>query len=284
MEPTLANANDEVKQLLIYHLLNARLNAGMNMPAVRRRRLKELIAKEYNQSRKAFCDATGISESRLAQLLSETYRDGGEFGEKAARALELKAGLETLYFDKIEAEMSVEQERETYHRRSTDLSASSTNKNNIKALHPDDALSDQEVSIKQSKVYFSSGPGREATYEIVEDSEPATYQLSWFQKHRINPDKVRRFKVTGDSNEPMLFEGDTVLVNLSETNIVDGKLYAIRYSNDLRLKFLSRRLDGTLILRSKNSEYKDEEIPPEMAEEHITVIGRVRDKSGSGGL
>lgn len=155
---------------------------------------------------------------------------------------------------------------------------------NIYARHPDEPLDDSQVSIKQSKVYFSAGHGHEATYEIIEDSEPATYQLSWFQKLGINPNKVRRFKVTGDSQEPMLYEGDTVLVNMAETNIIDGKLYAIRYGNDLRVKFLSRRLDGTLILKSINPSYKDEEVPPALAEEHISIIGRVRDKSGSGGL
>lgn len=155
---------------------------------------------------------------------------------------------------------------------------------NIRAFHTDDPVPEDTVLIKQSKVYFSAGDGHEASYEIVEDSEPASYQLSWFIKNRINPENCRRFKVTGDSQEPFLYENDTVLVNLAEKEIVDGKLYAIRYGNDLRLKYLSRRLDGTLILRSKNPAYRDEEVPPGIAEEHITIIGRVRDKSGTGGL
>lgn len=154
----------------------------------------------------------------------------------------------------------------------------------VTAHHPEDPLPEELVAIKQSKVFFSAGDGYQPTYEIIEESEPATYQLSWFQKQRINPEKCRRFKVVGDSQEPFLFEGDTVLVNLAETDIIDGKLYAIRYGNDLRIKFLSRRLDGTLIIKSRNEAYKDEEVPPGLAQEQITVIGRVRDKSGSGGL
>jgi phage repressor protein C with HTH and peptisase S24 domain len=157
-------------------------------------------------------------------------------------------------------------------------------KSNITALHPDDMQPEGTVSIKQSRVFISAGAGREITYEIIEDSEPATYQLSWFQKNGINPDNARRFKVVGDSQAPFLHDGDTVLVNLAETSIIDGKLYAIRYGSDLRLKFLTRRLDGTLILRSRNPEYKDEEVPPALAHEQVAIIGRVRDKSGSGGL
>ena len=69
-----------------------------------------------------------------------------------------------------------------------------------------------------------------------------------------------------------------------KTEAVAYKVYALRYGNDLRIKRLYRRLDGTLILRSDNPRYKDEEVPPVLAEEHITIIGRVRDKSGAGGL
>lgn len=154
----------------------------------------------------------------------------------------------------------------------------------VRAIHPDDEHPDDVVYVPESKIEFSAGNGRTAMFELVEDDEPATYRLSWFQKYGINPDKVRRFRVSGDSMEPMLFARDTILVNMDETNIIDGKLYAIRYGEELRVKYLSRRLDGTLILRSVNPQYPPEEVPPELASAHISVIGRVRDASGTGGL
>lgn len=154
----------------------------------------------------------------------------------------------------------------------------------ITAIHPDDAPRDDVVYVPESTIEFSAGNGRTATYELVEDQEPASYRLSWFQKYGINPDRVKRFRVSGDSMEPLLFARDTILVNLDETNIIDNKLYAIRYGDELRVKYLRRQLDGTLILHSVNSLYEDEKVPPELASEHITVIGRVRDRSGTGGL
>lgn len=154
----------------------------------------------------------------------------------------------------------------------------------VVALHPDDPMPDGFVVVPESRIEFSAGNGRTPVYELVEDREPAIYRLSWFQQERINPERLRRFRVSGDSMEPMLFARDTILVNTDETNVVDGKLYAIRYGDDLRVKYLSRRLDGTLILHSVNPQYKDEEVSPELAQEHITVIGRVRDTSGKGGL
>lgn len=154
----------------------------------------------------------------------------------------------------------------------------------VSAYDVEDGVPDDMVLVKESRVEFSAGPGKQASFELVEDSIPASYRRDWFQKEGMNPDKVKRFRVAGRSMEPYLFAQDTILVNTGETNIVDGKLYAIRYGDELRVKYLSRRLDGTLILRSVNADYKDEEVPPELVQEHIDVIGRVRDRSGRGGL
>lgn len=153
--------------------------------------------------------------------------------------------------------------------------------------HPDDPLDEGAVAIRESRVHFAAGNGHVASYELVPESEPATYRLSWLQREGLRPENLRRFKVKGDSMIPFLFENDSVLVNLAEnelTRILDGKVYALRYGDDLRIKRLYRRLDGTLILRSDNPAYEDEPVPPHLAEEHITLIGRVRDKSGAGGL
>jgi transcriptional regulator with XRE-family HTH domain len=158
---------------------------------------------------------------------------------------------------------------------------------NVTAIHPEDPVPDDSIQIPEYRVHFSAGNGHQINYELIEESERATYRLSWFQKYGINPANVRRFKVIGDSMEPFLFANDSVLVNLAEndrTNLIDGKVYALRYGNELRLKRLYRRLNGTLTLRSDNPAYKDEEVAPELVEEHITIIGRVRDKSGAGGL
>lgn len=158
---------------------------------------------------------------------------------------------------------------------------------NVIALHDGDAIPDDMVQISEYKVQFSAGNGCIMDYCLVEESEPATYRLSWFKKRGINPEKAKRFKVHGDSMEPFLFANDSVLVNMAENDlnrIIDGKVYAIRYVDELRVKRLYRQLDGTLILRSDNPSYVDEVVPPELAEENISIIGRVRDKSGSGGL
>lgn len=155
----------------------------------------------------------------------------------------------------------------------------------IIAAHPEDPPHPDMVYIPESRIQFSAGNGHVVVdYEIVEDQEPATYKLSFFQKHGINPSRVKRFRATGDSMAPNIYDGDAILVNLDETDVIDGKTYAIRYGDSLRVKKMHKRLDGTLVLKSINTAYKDEEVPPSVANEQITIIGRVRDRSGTGGL
>jgi phage repressor protein C with HTH and peptisase S24 domain len=47
---------------------------------------------------------------------------------------------------------------------------------------------------------------------VIEDAEPAIYRRNWLQKHGLKPERVARFTVSGDSQEPTLYHGDTVLV------------------------------------------------------------------------
>lgn len=155
------------------------------------------------------------------------------------------------------------------------------------ASHVDgELLGDEYVQIREYEVRFAAGNGRTPLFDEIDESVPRTYRRDWFIREGINPDRTRCFKVHGQSMETFLFNGDSVLVNLAETEIINGKVYALRYGDELRIKRLYKRLDGGIILHSDNPNHRpvDEDISPEMVREHISIIGRVRDKSGTGGL
>lgn len=252
------------------YLFSVLLNNGdmKTIEQIHRENLAALVVEHGGANTVA--QMVGVSESQFSQWLNGSKNSGtGKprgMRPSSCRKIEEKCGKPTGWMD-------VAHESELSPMRSK-----------VRAIHPDDTLPDDVILVPESRIEFSGGNGRVATYELIEDEEPATYRLSWFQKYGINPDKVRRFRVSGRSMEPMLYARDTILVNTEETNIIDGKLYAIRYGDELRVKYLSRRLDGTLILRSVNPDYKDEEVSPKLVNEHISIIGRVRDTSGTGGL
>lgn len=145
-------------------------------------------------------------------------------------------------------------------------------------------LQNDLMQLKESIVHFGSDSKPRISYEVVQESEPVAYPLAWLKAQNIYPEKIRRFRVNGENMEPFLFNGDTVLVNLDETTVSNSKVYALRYGKELRIQRLFKKLDGTLILRSDNTSFIDEEVLPEQVEKHITIIGRVRGKFGYGGL
>lgn len=149
-----------------------------------------------------------------------------------------------------------------------------------------DVLSDDYIQIKEYEIKFSAGNGRTPVFDELTDSVVATFRRDWFHRMGINPARAIRVKVHGSSMYPLLHNGDSVVVNLAETNIINDKVYALRYGDELRIKRLYRKLDGSLILHSDNPDFipRDEEVPPSVVESSISIVGRVRDKSGAGGL
>lgn len=101
MPDTLATDNVEVKHLIVSQMLNISLNRAMDMNSIRRRNLRAVIEQWKDGTAAQFSRDTGIDESRLAQVLSEKYRGGNNFGEKAARSIEIAAGLPPLYLDQV---------------------------------------------------------------------------------------------------------------------------------------------------------------------------------------
>lgn len=249
---TLAIALFKLKQLIIYQMLNIEFNAHMDIYEFRRRRLNALIKEKYKY-RKQVAEAIGWSEARLSQILSPTYRGGRGFAEKVARKLESDLQLEPMYFDLGAAE------------------------GRLPESHVGDVPSNDSgvVMIPLSRM-LPNKPGNSCPeFEAVTDAAERPYLQAWIEGRNLSWDRLRRFEVKGDSMEPTMREGDVVLVNCDDTKVTDGRMYAIRYATEVRMRQLSRRLDGTLTLRCINPLYSEETIPAAVAEEHIFIIGRV---------
>ena len=80
--------------------------------------------------------------------------------------------------------------------------------------------------------------------------------------------------VVGDSMESLFSEGDTLLVDKSDVEVMDGKIYVVTLGDELRVKRVHKSLSG-LILRSENPKYPDIPVTgPDL--ENFVVHGRVR--------
>ena len=151
-------------------------------------------------------------------------------------------------------------------------------------LFGDEASSSLDiVAIPEYDVKFSCGNG----VVLFEDREPVRYVYylrKWFTDNEINPRRTARGRIGGDSMEPLLFEDDSVLINFDETQVIDGKVYAFRIDDTLHIKRLALLPGVGLQVMSENPKYAPYILEFDKFEDRIHIFGRIRDKSGRGGL
>ena len=113
------------------------------------------------------------------------------------------------------------------------------------------------------------------------DNETATnalaFKRTWLNKKGYKENNLVVVFARGDSMSPRISDGDVLLVKTDENhNILDGKVYAINYAGEAKVKRLSKRFDGSVVVSSDNQtgHYRDEIISPEQIEQ-LNIIGRV---------
>lgn len=80
--------------------------------------------------------------------------------------------------------------------------------------------------------------------------------------------------VIGDSMQPLIQDGDTILIDQTDKDIQEGKIYVVTLGEELRVKRIFLGING-LILRSENSIYPD--IVVTAADmDSLVIQGRVR--------
>lgn len=82
------------------------------------------------------------------------------------------------------------------------------------------------------------------------------FRADWMGAEHVSERQSVLMDVRGDSMEPLLKDGDTVLVDQSDTAVMDGRIYVVTLGDELRVKRLQKTLRG-YVLRSENSRYAD---------------------------
>lgn len=142
-----------------------------------------------------------------------------------------------------------------------------------------DKIPDGFVAIPEYRLEFSAGSGSEPTWELRHDSEDCWYRESFFQKRHLLPSQCKRAKVCGNSMEPELQNGDTILFeSFTETrpgcvHISDGGIYVLTIDGEYRIKYLSKIKNG-LLVSSENSAYRPEEYVGDECD-RLKILGRV---------
>jgi phage repressor protein C with HTH and peptisase S24 domain len=88
-----------------------------------------------------------------------------------------------------------------------------------------------------------------------------------------NPSNLKAFTARGDSMRPLIDDGDTVLVDIGRTDIVNQGVFVFTSNNEWRIKRLNLKLNGTLEVISDNPTYEKEYLTPD---DNIDIVIRGR--------
>jgi phage repressor protein C with HTH and peptisase S24 domain len=126
------------------------------------------------------------------------------------------------------------------------------------------------VPIPRYDVGASAGPGALAEDEQQQGS--IGFDARWLRSIGRDPARLSMLKVTGDSMEPLLMDGDDILVDQSDTApIRSGALYVFRNRGELKVKRLEPG-GQSLVIRSENPRFHPV-VVHDLAE--VSIIGRV---------
>jgi len=155
---------------------------------------------------------------------------------------------------------------------------------NVYAIDRGEETPNDVVMIDSYKVNYSMGDGGIVETTLIEQGDAVPFKLSYFQKKNIKPESCKRFTAEGDSMSPTIWNMDSVLIDMSQIDIVDGKVYALRYGDVLKVKRLYKQLNGGIVIHSDNPDIPDEKVSADDCNKLIEIHGRVIDRSGDGGL
>lgn len=129
------------------------------------------------------------------------------------------------------------------------------------------------IEVPRLDLGASAGPGAVPGGEGAFD----TFRFSrrWLAEQGLERAQLSAIRVEGDSMEPLLNDGDEILVDRSPRPFRDG-IHVVRLGDTLIVKRLASAGPGRVALLSQNLAYP----PVEVAAEEIEIIGRVVWKGG----
>lgn len=127
-------------------------------------------------------------------------------------------------------------------------------------------------AIRRVQLKVQAGVTGFSVQSDAEDAAPIVFRRQWFESNGYQPDRLVAVRVKGDSMEPRLFCGDTIVINTAQTTPVDGAVFAVNYEGEAIVKRLVRDA-GQWWLSSDNPDHA--RYPRKLANGDAIIIGEV---------
>lgn len=138
-------------------------------------------------------------------------------------------------------------------------------------------LDDDEVEIPFYKdMHIACGVGYNNEHSYQERRKLRFSRLT-LRNLGVQKESAVAATAVGNSMSPVINEGATVFIDRGETNIKDGKIYAISHGGLEKIKYLYRLpLGGVRIVSANSAEYPEEHLTAEdIIQQEFFVCGRI---------
>lgn len=136
-----------------------------------------------------------------------------------------------------------------------------------------DDIKDRFIWIDVVEASFSCGSGESIEFHFDAINGKIPFSPSFLKDKNVTEKTMKIIKAKGDSMADFIKDGDLVGINLAQTDIVDGEIYAVYLAGDGMIKQIFKEADGSLILHSLNEKYRDKIVTEENGK-NFKVIGR----------
>lgn len=129
------------------------------------------------------------------------------------------------------------------------------------------------ILVPRYDVAASMGNGSVIHSEQVVDN--LAFREEWVRTELgANPKNLILISAIGDSMEPTLRAGDLLLVDRNNDGVKQDAIYAFATNDELRVKRMQLKIDGSVVVKSDNPQYESETLSLEQAHS-LRIIGRV---------
>lgn len=231
-------------------------------------RLESIIGEE---SVRKFASRIGVSEGTLRGYLKNREAKRPElikmFVEAGCDPLWLMTGVT---IKELAQNVDIDElARCAYTDKTLDESSISREHISPRLSQSDD---DEYEFINGYNAQVSTGHG--TTWEDMQVTRKLAFRKKWLSYRHLNPEQLRVVFAKGDSMEPTIHSGDSILVDTSIDSVKDGSIFVIALGGDLYAKRLQKRFDGGVDIISDNKDYMTQTVTAEELEQ-LQVIGKV---------
>nr|WP_321270504.1 helix-turn-helix transcriptional regulator [uncultured Tolumonas sp.] len=198
-------------------------------------------------------------------------------GDKSARAFAMEADvaettLRQYLSGRSEPTMTNLRKICSYCDCSLDWLVNGTTAQPIEFLSNND-FDEEYALIPGYHIQVSAGHGAGLNGETVK--RHLAFRRKWLKFRGLDINRLAVVFAKGDSMEPTIHSGDSILIDTSRNQVEDGSIFVLRLGDDLYAKRLQKSYDGSITIISDNkTDYQPLVVPADQLY-NLAVIGKV---------